>query len=157
MKVMIVEIPSFEDVLDAIEGAVGNVKKKSADVFKNLHHRFDFEEDEDDDDDEWCLDTEDGWDIGGEPADENLRFGYGLEVDEPRRSDYSSRREFERDHELFDDFVTAGERCVERGLDKRNNAQIHKCNAIRRPVNCPPPMGIDLIGETDWWDEDFEW
>ena len=98
------------------------------------------------------------WGISGKPADENLRFGYGLEVDEPRRSDYDNFEDFEYDHQLYDEFVDAGESCRERGLDKRNNAPITKCNAIRKKLNEAPPMNIDLIGETDWWDEDdFEW
>lgn len=99
------------------------------------------------------------WGISGKPADENLRFGYGLEVDEPRRSDYDNFEDFEYDHQLYDEFVDAGESCRERGLDKRNNAPITKCNAIRKKLNEAPPMrdeipGGELIGETDWWDED---
>lgn len=107
------------------------------------------------------------WGIGGTPANENLRFGYqGPAIDEPRRSDYDNRWEFEDDHAAYDRYVDAAEDCIERGLEKTSSAPIHKCNAIRKPVNCPPPMRCEvpgcqeLIGETDWWSEDdidWEW
>jgi len=101
------------------------------------------------------------WGIGGKEADDNLRFGYGLEVDEPRCEDYDCRWEFEDDHAAFDRFVEAGEDCVARGLEKKSNAPITKCNAVRKRLNEAPPMRdelpSELIGETHWWDEDFEW
>ena len=99
------------------------------------------------------------WGIGGEPANEDLRFGYGLEVDEPRYQDFDDDDEFLEAREAFDEFVDAGERCVELGLDKRNDAPITKCNAIRKPIGCPPPMNVNLLGESQfpWWEEDFEW
>ena len=98
------------------------------------------------------------WGVGGAPADENLRFGYGLEVDEPRCEDYDKRWQFESDHAAFDRFVEAGEDCIARGLDRKSNAPITKCNAIRKPLGCPPPMNKELIGETHWWEtfEDFD-
>ena len=98
------------------------------------------------------------WGITGKPADENLRFGAEFAIDEPRRSDYDNREDFEYDHQLFDEFVSAGEDCVERGLARPEGVTAHRCNAIRKKLNEAPPMNIDLIGETDWWDEDdFEW
>lgn len=98
------------------------------------------------------------WGITGKPADENLRFGAEFAIDEPRRSDYDNREDFEYDHQLFDEFVSAGEDCVERGLARPEGVTAHRCNAIRKKLNEVPPMNIDLIGETDWWDEDdFEW
>jgi hypothetical protein len=98
------------------------------------------------------------WGIGGKPADENLRFGAEFAIDEPRRSDYDNREDFEYDHQLFDEFVSAGEDCVERGLARPEGVTAHRCNAIRKKLNEAPPMGVDLIGETDWWnDEDFDW
>jgi len=98
------------------------------------------------------------WGISGKPADENLRFGAEFAIDEPRRSDYDNREDFEYDHQLFDEFVSAGEDCVERGLARPEGVTAHRCNAIRKKLNEAPPMNIDLIGETDWWDEDdFEW
>ena len=99
------------------------------------------------------------WGITGKPADENLRFGYqGPCIDEPRRSDYDDREDFEYDHQLFDEYVSAAEDCIARGLEKKSDAPIHRCEAIRKRLNEAPPMNIDLIGETDWWDEDdFEW
>lgn len=97
------------------------------------------------------------WGIGGKPADENLRFGAGFEIDEPRRQDYESRWEFEDDHRAFDRFVDAGEDCVARGLEKKSSAPITKCKAIRKQPWEAPPMDVDLIGETDWWGKEFEW
>ena len=91
------------------------------------------------------------WGVSGTPADENLKFGAAFEVDEPRSQDYTSRWEFEDDHEAFDRFVEAGEDCVARGLARPEGVVAHKCNAIRKPIGCPPPMGLHLIGETDWW------
>ena len=95
------------------------------------------------------------WGIAGKKADENLRFGYqGPCIDEPRRSDYDDREDFEYDHQLFDEYVSAAEDCIARGLEKKSDAPIHRCEAIRKRLNEAPPMGVDLIGETDWWDED---
>lgn len=98
------------------------------------------------------------WGIGGKPADDNLRFGAEFAVDEPRRSDYDERWKFESDHAAFDRFVEAGEDCVERGLARPNGVTAHRCNAIRKKLNEAPPMNLDLIGETDWWEtfEDFD-
>ena len=94
------------------------------------------------------------WGIAGKKADENLRFGAEFAIDEPRRSDYDNREDFEYDHQLFDEFVSAGEDCVERGLARPEGVTAHRCNAIRKKLNEAPPMNLDLIGETDWWDED---
>ena len=94
------------------------------------------------------------WGITGKPADENLRFGAEFAIDEPRRSDYDNRENFEYDHQLYDEFVSAGEDCVERGLARPEGVTAHRCNAIRTKLNEAPPMNLDLIGETDWWDED---
>lgn len=95
------------------------------------------------------------WGVGGRKADENLRFGYqGPCIDEPRRSDYDDREDFEYDHQLFDEYVSAAEDCIARGLEKKSDAPIHRCEAIRKRLNEAPPMNLPLIGETDWWDED---
>jgi hypothetical protein len=59
---------------------------------------------------------------------------------------------FEDDHKAFDKFVEAGEDCVARGLAKTSGAPITKCQAVRQPVNCPPPMNKEFIGETHWWE-----
>lgn len=94
------------------------------------------------------------WGVFGEPADENKRFGYGLEVDEPRYQDFDDDEDFLEAREAFDDFVDSGERCRELGLEKTNDAPITKCNAIRKPIGCPPPMGVNLLGESQfpWWE-----
>ena len=94
------------------------------------------------------------WGIAGKKADENLRFGAEFAIDEPRRSDYDNREDFEYDHQLFDEFVSAGEDCVERGLARPEGVTAHRCNAVRKKLNEAPPMNLDLIGETDWWNED---
>lgn len=98
------------------------------------------------------------WGICGEEADDNMRFGYALEVDEPRWQDYDDDDEFLEAREAFDDFVDAGEKCVELGLEKTNNAPITKCNAIRKPIGCPPPVNKELIGESQfpWWEIDMD-
>ena len=92
------------------------------------------------------------WGIAGQPACENKRFGAGFEIDEPRCEDYDERWMFEDDHKAFDKFVEAGEDCVARGLAKTSSAPITKCQAVRQPVNCPPPMNKEFIGETHWWE-----
>lgn len=92
------------------------------------------------------------WGVCGTPANENLRFGYQAPaIDEPRSQDYDCRWEFEDDHEAFDNLVSAAEDCVARGLARPEGVTAHKCEAIRQPIGCPPPMNINLIGETDWW------
>ena len=98
------------------------------------------------------------WGVCGTPADENLRFGAEFAVDEPRCENYDKRWQFESDHAAFDRFVEAGEDCVARGLEKKSNAPITKCNAVRKRLNEAPPMNLDLIGETHWWEtfEDFD-
>lgn len=98
------------------------------------------------------------WGIGGKPANEDLRFGAEFAIDEPRRSNYTDFSTFKDDHNAFDKFVTAGEDCVNRGLARPNGVTPNRCRAIRKELNEAPPMNIDLIGETDWWDEeDLDW
>ena len=98
------------------------------------------------------------WGVCGPPADENLRFGAEFAVDEPRCENYDKRWQFESDHAAFDRFVEAGEDCVARGLARPEGVTAHRCNAIRKPLGCPPPMDKELIGETHWWEtfEDFD-
>jgi hypothetical protein len=97
------------------------------------------------------------WGIGGEEADDNLRFGAEFAVDEPRREDYDCRWEFEDDHKAYDKFVEVGEDCIARGLGRPNGVTPHKCNAVRKRLDEAPPMNLNLIGETHWWDEDLDW
>lgn len=92
------------------------------------------------------------WGIAGEPKeDRNKIFGAGFEVDEPRAEDYAQRWQFEDDHRAFDRFVEAGEDCIARGIIKKNNAPIHKVQAIRRRIEEGPVIGRDLIGESHWF------
>ena len=164
INVFIVALPTFESVVEKIKDAIEEKFEKP----KCKKHCFccdDFDEDEEDltpprfkNHTFMPLAPIPQWGIGGKPKDENLRFGYGLEVDEPRRSDYDNFEDFEYDHQLYDEFVDAGESCRERGLDRRNNAPITKCNAVRKKLNEAPPMKLELIGETDWWNEDdLDW
>lgn len=81
--------------------------------------------------------------------DENKVFGINVRVDEPKRSWYSSRWAFERDHEKFDRLVDAAEACT--WSNKSNTAPLHKVNCIRRRIEDGPVMGVNLCGETDWF------
>lgn len=81
--------------------------------------------------------------------DKNKVFGLHVEVDEPRRQDYWSRAQFERDHAKFDRLVEAAEACD--WENKSNTAPKHRVNAIRRRIEDGPVIGLDLVGETQWW------
>lgn len=81
--------------------------------------------------------------------DKNKVFGVNIRVDEPKRSSYSSRWAFERDHEKFDRLVDAAEACT--WANKSNTAPLHKVNAIRKSVFEPPVFNRNLVGETDWF------
>jgi hypothetical protein len=161
INVFIVALPTFDSVVGKIKDAIEEKFEKP----KCKKPRFccdDFDEDEEDLTPPRFKNHSfmppapiPQWGIGGKPKDENLRFGYqGPCIDEPRRSDYDDREDFEYDHQLFDEFVSAGEDCVERGLARPEGVTAHRCNAIRKKLNEAPPMGVDLIGETDWWNED---
>ena len=173
-KIFVIEVPTFGSILDKLGELVGDVIPKVKENVSGCGARYpskdDFDDDDFDDEDfdltpptfkkeRFSFDVQkekkaphSPWGIAGTPADENLRFGAAFEIDEPRSSDYESRLKFEDDHSAFDRFVTAGEDCVRRGLEKTSDAPIHKCNAIRKRVDEVPPMDIDLIGETDWWE-----
>ena len=84
----------------------------------------------------------------------DMRFGAAFAIDEPRARDYDSEEDFLEAREAFDDFVDSGERCVDLGLERPEWAEEHRCNAIRKKVGEMPPIGVDLLGETEWWDED---
>ena len=96
------------------------------------------------------------WKVCGKPADENLRFGAEFAIDEPMAKNYSNRADFEYDHQLFDEFVSAGEDCVKRGLARPDGVKVTRCNAIRQRLDQKPPRDVELIGETDWW-TGFNW
>lgn len=159
INVFVVAFPSMEDVVNKIKDAI-------EDVFEKPKAKCCDYDDEEDDVPEDLTPPRfrnhsfmppapiPQWGIGGKPADENLRFGAEFAIDEPRRSDYDNREDFEYDHQLYDEFVSAGEDCVERGLARPEGVTAHRCNAIRKKLNEAPPMGINLIGETDWWNED---
>ena len=147
-NIFVIGVPSLKGILSKVADAIEDeffVKKLRV-------------QDEIDDDDDY-IDDDDEDDYEPEPPKrtENLRFGYGLNVDEPRACDYACRSKFLRDHKAYDDFVDAGLRCEELGLEKKNDIPITKCKAIRKNVGDLPPTGINLLGETQWWCEDFEW
>ena len=156
INVFIVALPTFDSVVEKIKDAIEEKFEKP-----NFNKPCFCCDDEDDKEEDFtpkhlrvnkpCNGVQ-PWGVFGKEADENLRFGASFDIDEPRCEDYDCRWEFEDDHEAFDRFVEAGEDCVERGLARPEGVTAHKCNAIRKPLGCPPPMGVDLIGETHWWD-----
>ena len=158
INVFIVTLPSFGDVVEKIKGKIEDKFEKP------LFNRPKFDFDEEDFTprnlrvNEPCGNVQ-PWGIRGKKADENLRFGAAFEIDEPMYQHYDDEDDFLEAREAFDDFVDAGERCVELGLDKKSDAPITKCNAIRKPIGCPPPMNQDLLGESQfpWWEMDLEW
>ena len=172
INVFIVALPTFDSIIEKVMDAIDE-KSEKAKCRKPFFCNDDFE---DDDEDEMIERTEDltpprfknhsfmpqapipQWGIGGKLADENLRFGAEFAIDEPRRSDYDNFEDFEYDHQLFDEFVSAGEDCVERGLARPEGVTSHRCNAVRKKLNEVPPMNLPFIGETDWWaEDDIDW
>lgn len=159
INVFIVALPTFDSVVNKIKDAVEDAfdfevpKLKKPCDFKNKLNEDDFTPTN------LRVNKPCGnvqpWGIKGKKINENLRFGYqGPCIDEPRRSDYDDREDFEYDHQLFDEYVSVAEDCIARGLEKKSDAPIHRCEAIRKRLNEVPPMNLQLIGETDWWDED---
>lgn len=149
MKKIVLELPGVEDILSSVANVLNSISEKISEQVTN--EAYD-EEDEINDEELHSMQF-------GTPFDENKRFGAGFEIDEPRSQDYEHKWKFLDDHAAYDRFVDAGEECVERGLEKKNNAPIHKVNAIRTKVGDLPPFGVDVIGETNWWDEEpsFDW
>lgn len=86
--------------------------------------------------------------VGYPPEDKNKVFGAGFEIDEPIANAYRHRWQYESDKEAFDRFVDAGEDCIARGMGKKSNAPITKVNAVRRRIFDGPPIGLNLVGET---------
>ena len=158
VNVFVIALPTMTSVVDKIKDAIEDVFEKP----KVSRPCFCCEEDEEDFTPrhmrvtEPCGDVQ-PWGVGGKKADENLRFGAEFAVDEPRCEDYDCRWEFEDDHAAYDRFVSAGEDCVERGLARPEGVTPHRCEGIRKPIGCPPPMNLPLIGETHWWECPCEW
>lgn len=162
INVFVIGIPTFDSVVERIKDAIEDAfeePKKFVAKQKDFGRKFETPKRDNEDltppkfrINKPCNGIE-PWGVFGEPADENLRFGFkGPEIDEPRCEDYDCRWEFEDDHEAYDNYVTAAEDCIARGLEKKNDAPIHRCEAIRQPIGCPPPLGRDFIGESHWWD-----
>lgn len=100
-----------------------------------------------------CIGAPQGpWGVAEVPPvqDKNKVFGINVRVDEPRASDYWNRAQFERDHAKFDRLVEAAEACT--WSNKSNTAPLTKVNAIRRRIIDGVPTGINLCGETEWFD-----
>ena len=153
-NIIVIGLPSVKDVV----GKVAEVLEDAFSVKKVKTSTPSWDDDEGCDDDEFDYEPEPIKQRPcGTPKRKDIRFGYSLSVDEPQSKDYSCRSKFIRDHNAYDDFVTAGLRCEELGLEKKNDIPVTKCKAIRKCVGAPPPTGIDLLGETNWWDEDFRW
>lgn len=166
INVFIVTLPTFDSVVNKIKDAVEDAFDFEVPSFKKPCLNGGFKEN-DFTPRRFKLNKPCGnvqpWGVGGKKADENLRFGYQAPpIDEPRCEDYDCRWEFEDDHEAYDRLVDAAEDCVARGMARPEGVIEHKCNAIRKPIGCPPPMRdelpSELIGESHWWEtfEDFE-
>lgn len=166
INVFIVTLPTFDSVANKIKDAVEDAFDFERPKFKNPCLSGGFEED-DFTPRRFKLNKPCGnvqpWGIGGKKADENLRFGYQAPpIDEPRCEDYECRWEFEDDHKAYDKLIDAAEDCVARGMARPEGVIEHRCNAIRRPIGCPPPMKdelpSELIGESHWWEtfDDFK-
>ena len=167
-NIIVIEFPSMKTIMKEFATAIGNVFEENEDNWGDkCSSRYsdeveDFTPKKFKVKDEFGKTPKGAWGVGGTPANEDLRFGYELAVDEPRCQDYDCRWEFEDDHAAYDKFVSAGEDCVERGLARPQDVVAHRCNAIRKPIGCPPPMkdeipSGELIGETQWWCEDLDW
>ena len=167
-KIFVIEMPSLFDVMENLNNVVDEFleevktccnNKQGNEFFsaKNCHHTEPSAWKPSTPTNDSCRVPE--WRVGGEPADENKRFGYGLEVDEPMYQEFDNDEDFLEARQAFDDFVDAGEHCRELGLEKTNDAPITKCNAIRKPIGCPPPMNKELLGESQfpWWEIDMDW
>ena len=147
-NIFVIGVPSLKGILSKVADALED------EFFIKKIRTSDDADDEYVDDDE--NDEEEYYDESPNPED--LRFGYGLEVDEPRSCDYTSKSKFLRDHAAYDRFVDAGLECERLGIDKRNSIPVTKCKAVRTRVGDAPPTGIDILGETDWWwERDFRW
>lgn len=98
------------------------------------------------------IDCGNGLFAAGEPKeDPNKVFGIFARIDEPRREDYETREAFEADHKKYDRAVDAIIACDWK--NKSDDAPLHKVNAIRKEVGEMPPLNMDLVGETHWFDD----
>lgn len=82
--------------------------------------------------------------------DRNKVFGLSVRVDEPRREQFCSNARFLDARRKWDNLVDAVE-AVD-WQNKSNTAPLHKVNAIRRRIIDGPVTGINLCGETRWFD-----
>lgn len=157
-KIIVIGLPSFKEV---VKEAFEALEKPKFDLFhekrKSNFKKFDFERPIKDFGKKCkcgCNEPK-PWGIAGKPADENLRFGAEFAVDEPRKDEFFDWDDFLEAREAFDDFVTAGEKCVDLGLERPKGVNANRCNATRKPIGTSPVTGKDLIGESQfpWWEE----
>ena len=91
------------------------------------------------------------WGVCGEPKeDKNKVFGLSVRVDEPTPDMFNSRWAFERAHAKFDRLVDAVE-AVD-WQNKSNTAPLHKVNCIRKRIQDGPVFGVNLVGESRWFE-----
>lgn len=159
-RVIVIEVPTLSSIAESIGNVFETIGGKLKSFAEDEEVDFDFHFHDYDDDLDYSPSDCDEDDFEpqdcGTPYNNNLRFGAAFEIDEPRCEDYNKRWQFESDHAAFDRFVEAGEDCVARGLEKKSSAPIHRCNAIRQRVDQLPPVGIDLIGESHYFDEEWK-
>lgn len=90
------------------------------------------------------------WGVRGcPPEDKNKVFGIHIEVDEPRREDFTCRSSFLRARDKFDRLVDAAEAID--WQNKSNTAPRHRVNCIRKRVEDGPVFNRQLIGESHWF------
>jgi len=157
-RIFVIEFPMFGDIVERIEEAFEDMFEKpeprcEKPVWKPRQETCK---------PQWtprptrcgCDGTAPKWEIGGEPADENKRFGAEFAVDEPRKDKFFDWDSFLEARKAFDDFVTAGEKCVDLGLARPEGVNANRCNATRKPIGTPPVMDKELIGESQfpWWE-----
>ena len=155
-KIFVIGIPTFSDVAEKIGEAIAQVFEKPEPCRK-----------------QWtprpaprpvckpcapqrpaCAPAPGEWGIAGTPACDNKRFGAEFAVDEPRKDEFFDWNSFLDARKAFDDFVTAGEKCVDLGLARPEGVNVNRCNATRKPIGTPPVMDKELIGESQfpWWE-----
>ena len=82
--------------------------------------------------------------------DKNKVFGINVgRIDEPKRSWFTNRWDFERAHAKFDRLVDAVEAID--WQNKSDTAPMHKVGCIRKRIQDGPVFGRNLCGETEWF------
>ena len=82
--------------------------------------------------------------------DENKVFGVNIRVDEPTPDMFCTRARFLDARRKWDNLVDAVE-AVD-WENKSNTAPLHKVNCIRKRIEEGPVFGLNLIGESRWFE-----